>query len=157
MAQAESERMSIVGERIKTLREKRGWSRGELARRANNMAPQTVMRIEEGDTPQPTQKTVERIARALGVPYAQLWGTQPLGAQDPGVEYNVERVAAPGLDVELLTNVLEATSDFFDAHHLQPTSRRRAEIAAYLYGHFLLHGPMDDRAFVNFMSLVLQK
>jgi transcriptional regulator with XRE-family HTH domain len=152
MTQAESSDMSIVGDRIKTLRESHGWSQGQLAKRAG-MAPQTVMRIESGETPQPTQRTVERLARALGVPYVQLWGNLPLTAQQaPPTEY-----VHHALDVPLLTNVIEATRAFFDAHDLKPSPRRHAEICAYLYEHFLTHGPMEDRAFANFMQLVLQR
>jgi transcriptional regulator with XRE-family HTH domain len=155
MAQAQSDDMSIVGERIKTLREKKRWSQGALAKRAG-IASQTVMRIESGETPQPTQKSVERIARALGVPYAQLWGTQPLAANEPHTGYAFD--APPAIiDVALLTNVIEATQAFAEAHGLNLTARRKAEIAAFLYEHYLVHGAMEERAFVNFMQLVVQK
>lgn len=150
---AKSTTMSLVGERIRTLREGKGWSQGELARLAN-VASQTVMRIENGDTPQPTQHTVERLARALGVDYVALWGgTAPAAAPS----------AAPipagpvGLDVSLLTNVLEALETFLATHDIRPTLRKKAEIAAFLYQHFALYGAMRDDAFTNFMRLVLQQ
>ena len=52
-------------ERITQAREARGWSRAELARRAN-MNPSTISLIESGrQTPYPSQTA--KIAAALGV------------------------------------------------------------------------------------------
>jgi len=151
MEQAESASMSLVGERIRALRQQKGWSKGHLAKLAN-IAPQTVMRIEDGETPQPTQHTVERIARALGVTHTHLWGPVPQ-AQEPPPNYNLDQI---GVDIPLLTNVLEGLESFLAAHDLRIPARKKAEIAGFLYQHFAAHGAMQEDAFVNFMKLVLQ-
>lgn len=59
-----------VGERIRRLREERGWSQAELARRTR-LSPQYMCDIELGKA-SPALNTLERIAAALGVPVAGL-------------------------------------------------------------------------------------
>ena len=52
-------------EQVRSVREARGWSRAELARRAN-MNPSTISLIESGrQVPYPSQ--TEKLAAALGV------------------------------------------------------------------------------------------
>lgn len=151
----ESADMSIVGDRIRAAREKKGWSQNELARRSHVSAP-TVSRIESGETPFPTQRTVERLARALSVPSPELWGSPPLprAVQEPAPP---TYPAAGRIDIELLTVVLEQLQAWLEQHNLSPTPRRRAEIVALLYDIFAARGVLDQSAFVKFMELVLQK
>lgn len=59
----------LIGGRIEKLREQRGWSQGELARRAET-SQETIATIERGR--QKSSKTPPRIARALGVEVAEL-------------------------------------------------------------------------------------
>jgi transcriptional regulator with XRE-family HTH domain len=55
----------VVGRRVKALREARGWTKPELARRAR-VAYLTLWRIEASEQI-PTLQTVRKLARALGV------------------------------------------------------------------------------------------
>ena len=54
-------------EKIVSLREERDLSQAELARRAKLSAP-SVWALEQGKTRMPKYQTLERIAKALGVP-----------------------------------------------------------------------------------------
>lgn len=59
-----------VGCRIRELRQERGWNVYELARKAD-IVGETVLRIENG-AGNPTMKTLEKVAGALGVPLGEL-------------------------------------------------------------------------------------
>jgi transcriptional regulator with XRE-family HTH domain len=63
-----------LGNRIKTLREQRGWSIRELSRRAN-VRQATLSEIESGKRRDMTTETAKRIALALGVGVDFLIGT----------------------------------------------------------------------------------
>ena len=56
--------MMALGERIKERRERRGWSQGELARRAG-IDPSLLSRIESGSTTNPGVNALKGLARAL--------------------------------------------------------------------------------------------
>lgn len=58
--------MSPLTLRIKELRERRGWSQAELARRAGVAQP-IVNRLERGKTRTPSLDNLEKLADALGV------------------------------------------------------------------------------------------
>jgi transcriptional regulator with XRE-family HTH domain len=62
-----------IGKRIRDLREERGLTQRELARRAG-LTPSGVGFIEHGQTRNPSAETVVAIARALGVPVEELLG-----------------------------------------------------------------------------------
>ncbi len=55
-----------VGQRVRALREERGWSLRELAQ-ASVLSPNALSQIERGNV-SPTVSTLNRIAAALGVP-----------------------------------------------------------------------------------------
>lgn len=61
----------ILGERLRTLREARHLSQGDIARRSG-LLPSYVSRIENDHT-LPSIDTLEKVARALGVPMHQLF------------------------------------------------------------------------------------
>lgn len=61
-----------IGKRIAALREERGWSARQLARKSD-LADVTVLSIEDG-TGNPTMATLEKIAEALGVSVGDLVG-----------------------------------------------------------------------------------
>ena len=61
-----------IGKRIAALREKRGWTARQLARKSD-LADDSVLRIEDG-TANPTIKTLEKNAEALGVSVGDLVG-----------------------------------------------------------------------------------
>lgn len=62
--------MGGVGARIQGLREKRDWSQAELARRAG-IHRVSLANIERG-AKLPSLRSLERLAKALGVPIARL-------------------------------------------------------------------------------------
>ena len=63
--------MTTVGTRVRELRERRGWSRGELSRRAD-LTSDYIYRLESGRQTQPTTRTIIKLAGALDVPYEML-------------------------------------------------------------------------------------
>jgi len=54
------------------LRIKKGISQDRLSKDAD-LALNTVVKIETGESPNPTVDTLEKIAKALGVPVAELF------------------------------------------------------------------------------------
>ncbi len=63
------EELRTIGERIRILREERGWTEGQLARRCR-MTPSTVRRIEAGDIRDASE--INRIAIVFNVAAANL-------------------------------------------------------------------------------------
>ena len=61
-----------IGKRIAELREAKGWTARQLARKSD-LADITVLAIEDG-TANPTIKTLEKIAEALGCAVSDLVG-----------------------------------------------------------------------------------
>jgi len=64
--------------RLRAVRESRALSQSELAERAN-VSKGTIVRLEAGNDAHPP--TVRKLADALGVPPAQLIGTEPSSAE----------------------------------------------------------------------------
>ncbi len=62
-----------VGDRIRALREQRGWSQEELARRANGNQG-NISRIELGRAKRPSHESLSGIARAFGITLEELTG-----------------------------------------------------------------------------------
>jgi XRE family transcriptional regulator, regulator of sulfur utilization len=60
-----------LGRRVRQLREARGWSQEQLARRAG-LGLMAINRIETGQVRQPKRTSVQQIALALEVPGEQL-------------------------------------------------------------------------------------
>ncbi len=58
--------MSIVSENIRKLRKKKGISQDRLSKEAD-LALNTIVKIETGESPNPTVETLEKIAKALDV------------------------------------------------------------------------------------------
>jgi len=56
---------------LKRLREARGWTQAELAKRAKVTRPYITM-LEQGARKTPSLPTLQRLARVLGVPVAEL-------------------------------------------------------------------------------------
>ncbi len=61
-----------VGQRVRALREQRGWTQAQLGERAD-LDHTAVSRIEH-DRVKPTRRTLRDIARALDVPVEELTG-----------------------------------------------------------------------------------
>ena len=55
----------LLGERVKELREKKGWNQKELAE-ASNITQATISRIEQGKVGQLKSEALKRLALALG-------------------------------------------------------------------------------------------
>lgn len=62
-----------LGERIKMLRERKGWGQRELSRQAN-VRHATISRLERGVSNDVTMETAKRLARALDVDLNYLCG-----------------------------------------------------------------------------------
>ena len=58
--------MSIIGKNIKQYRQEKGLSQDKLSKLAD-LSLNTVVKIELGESPNPTIETIQRIAKALGV------------------------------------------------------------------------------------------
>lgn len=61
-----------VSENIRELRRKKGMSQDRLSKEAD-LALNTIVKIETGENPNPTLETLEKIAKALGVPVSDLF------------------------------------------------------------------------------------
>jgi transcriptional regulator with XRE-family HTH domain len=61
-----------VSDNIRKLRQKKGISQDRLSKDAD-LALNTVVKIETGESPNPTVETLEKIAKALGVSAADLF------------------------------------------------------------------------------------
>jgi transcriptional regulator with XRE-family HTH domain len=62
-----------IGERVAALRQQKGWTRAELARRTG-LNQTHLWKIEEGHRPRVEAETVRRLARALEVTTDYLLG-----------------------------------------------------------------------------------
>ena len=63
---------SKIGENIKKLRQQKKISQDRLSKEAD-LALNTIVKIETGENPNPTVETIEKIAKALGVPVSDLF------------------------------------------------------------------------------------
>ena len=61
-----------VSNNIRKIRQKKGISQDRLSKEAN-LALNTIVKIETGESPNPTVETLEKIAKALGVSVADLF------------------------------------------------------------------------------------
>lgn len=73
---AMTEEPAGVGARVRALRERAGWTQGDLSDRSG-VRQNTISSIETGETPSPTGRTLGRIADALGVTVDALMGKVP--------------------------------------------------------------------------------
>lgn len=106
-----------VGARVQEARERRGWSKRQLAQRAG-VNDATILRIERGETPNPGTETLRKIAGALGVSYEELSGerTGPPAAQVLGgvVWVPVMRVTAAAGDWSDTAETLPFPDELFE-------------------------------------------
>jgi len=66
--------VGMVGTNVKRLRAARGWTQAERAKRAG-VARVSIARLDTSPkSRRPELRTIERLARALGVPVAELLG-----------------------------------------------------------------------------------
>jgi transcriptional regulator with XRE-family HTH domain len=61
-----------VSNNIRKIRQKKGISQDRLSKEAD-LALNTIVKIETGESPNPTVETLEKIAKALGVSVADLF------------------------------------------------------------------------------------
>ena len=60
-----------IGENIRKLRQQKKMSQDRLSKKAD-LALNTIVKIETGESPNPTLETLQKIARALGVEIEKL-------------------------------------------------------------------------------------
>jgi transcriptional regulator with XRE-family HTH domain len=72
----------MVGDIVKALRETRGWNQTELARRAG-LRSQQINQLESGKKGNPTQKTIEALARAFEMPVGDFMRALGVGGDTP--------------------------------------------------------------------------
>ena len=65
---------NTTGERLKTARERRGWSQRMLAERSG-VDSSTISRVESGETEQPDLDTRVKLCTALGIPLDSVFET----------------------------------------------------------------------------------
>ena len=70
-----------IGARAEALRQEKGWTRAELARRSG-LNPVHVWKVLRGERPRVEAETVRRLARAYGVTTDYLLGMDVVGEQD---------------------------------------------------------------------------
>ena len=87
----ERTRVATVAERLSRARERRGWSKNEVARRAQ-IGVSTVSRIEAGIIASPGVEVLGKLATALGVPLSELTGERPMPLRRADVFEGVARV-----------------------------------------------------------------
>lgn len=63
---------SKLSDNIRKLRQKKGISQDRLSKEAN-LALNTIVKIETDENSNPTAKTLQKIAKALGAPTAELF------------------------------------------------------------------------------------
>ena len=63
---------NTASENIRKLRQKKGILQDRLSKDAD-VALNTIVKIETGENPNPTVDTLEKIAKTLGVPMAELF------------------------------------------------------------------------------------
>ena len=64
--------MSKIGKNLKKLREQKGISQDRLSKQAD-ISLNTIAKLELEESPNPTIETLQKIAKALGVPVAELF------------------------------------------------------------------------------------
>ncbi len=64
--------MSIVSNNVRKIRKKKGMSQDRLSKEAN-LALNTIVKIETGESPNPTVETLEKIAKALNIQVGDLF------------------------------------------------------------------------------------
>jgi transcriptional regulator with XRE-family HTH domain len=62
----------LLGRKIRELRESRGWSASELARRMGNKGARTTLSLWENDKRRPTGESLTKLAELLGVSVREL-------------------------------------------------------------------------------------
>jgi transcriptional regulator with XRE-family HTH domain len=72
----------MIGDVVKQLREARGWTQAELARRLG-LDQSQVNRLESGKSRNPTQKTLEALARAFELPLPAFMTLIGVGGDTP--------------------------------------------------------------------------
>jgi transcriptional regulator with XRE-family HTH domain len=108
-----------IGERIRKLREERGWSRDELAARTSGgVRPNAIYKIETGRSHEMRKRQLDAIANAFGVTAAELRGeaaaTTPVVAPEDRARLNAKledwlaRYGRSGARVEELIRRLDS-------------------------------------------------
>lgn len=70
--QSQGNMANKVSNNIRRIRQKKGISQDRLSKEAD-LALNTIVKIETGESPNPTVETLEKIAKALGVSVAELF------------------------------------------------------------------------------------
>jgi transcriptional regulator with XRE-family HTH domain len=73
---------SMISEVVKALREARGWSPAELSRRTG-LKSGYISQLEAGEKQNPTQKTLEKLARAFEMSLSELMRALGVGGDTP--------------------------------------------------------------------------
>ncbi|HYF77361.1 MAG TPA: helix-turn-helix domain-containing protein [Symbiobacteriaceae bacterium] len=118
MSDEERPQSETLGERVKRLRESRGWNRKELAERAG-LNPSHIGLIERAIRVGVRPDTLEKIAAAFGIPVARLRGeetssTGPTGSEDlEPYRDAIEAARQFGLDPDRLLQLINTTGTLF--------------------------------------------
>lgn len=91
--QVEMARRSPISVELKRLRERAGLTQGQLADRAS-VARETVTRLESGRQMRTSVGTMDKLARALGVPVSAFYSVPPSMVVETPVEPLLQRFLA---------------------------------------------------------------
>lgn len=72
-----------LGDVVRKLRDAKGWSQTQLGKKAGGMNKNTIVRLENDGPLAVDTKTIDRVARALGLSISDLYGLVPLGKDPP--------------------------------------------------------------------------
>lgn len=100
---------SLLGGKIRRMRQSRGWSQGELARQLDCALDQGgISRLERGLVAEPSAKSIYQLSRAFGVPTDELLAILVTGEDAQAVAVRDGELAELKQEVEVLMDRLVA-------------------------------------------------
>ena len=128
-----------IGEKVRQLREAKGWSQGKLSARMGLNNSAYISKLERGQIEKPTFERLAEMARALGVPDWELTGgAPPPGATDDtflralGDVFSADQVERIRIKIESLSptnkRIVERMITGLYEEQEREKAERRAEI-----------------------------
>lgn len=117
--------MRSLGMKLKTLREEKGWSLEQAARKVGNITKQSISAFEKGEST-PKVETLIRIARAYNVSLDYLLG-DAISAQEEDDAEILPGPALPGDWRQIALALAEATKEYSVAARLRAEADKLAQ------------------------------
>lgn len=113
-----------LGDKVRELREARGWNQSELARRRGpKVSPQNIQQLEDGTVKQP--RYLADLARALGATVEELLSSSPPRVAEPASVYGVRK--------DILSEVIEVVEEMLAERKLQISAGKKTELIMLVY------------------------